>query len=792
MILHSVMFPGCYQLVFHVAVPAVEQEGADDGGDPGSPGLLLEDDLSGELGFGDLDELLDQQQMMEAVEQQLQQELGGVLPQGWEVVQVGVGGGWDQQEQQRDVMLSLAGPAAAGTGAGAGVEGGAAAGGFISLGAPDTELQHPFVAGVFHLEPVAFSQRHSQSSSVGSSSSWGWSGLLELHCAAAPLEDLQHQGYSYLRVVLAEEQGAQVVADVKQPLHEVCKLGGVRLRLDQQHQQEAIFRHGEGTKWLGLVVLAGGREGAAAAADGEAGDGKLPKLLLGNVPVPVLPGAVCRELQQLLEGAVATGLPLATAYQEVILPVMTDLMCVLRKPLDGTSSSSGGSSVAAAASCSSRSSVGPIVPSAAVGEELQVQARASLGSFFDLHGLPACKQLLQEAVVSAEAMASNAASMSAVAAAREGGDAGVGALGTMADAAADVDTSSAQASGVGNQLQGVSAEAGSAVRRGLGNRVWSKTSSSSHHSSSSGVPAAGDDMATIDHDACKSSASSSSTSTCQPAPPAIQRAAAAIATTDGGSLLSRVLFWWYCIWGAVWGWRDGGLEGMYCRGFWPHSHTSHALCAVYDILMVFVVQARIWSAVLQGAVPLQKWPLIVSAAHSVPAVLFNVLSLVCVKCCWCVQYKGAAALLMDGSQAVVHLLHSWIAPQGVIEFARFLAAARVLSDDPFSLYLATALLVGILHVAFQRLPPPWLVPCAAANVVLLRYVMGMHDVMLNTIVGMCNDSRPPWAWAVVASYAEVSAWARAIVAVGLGVALVVGQEARSRAKFLRQAAASSM
>ena len=775
-ILHSVMFTGCYQLVFHVAVPAVEQEGADDGGDPGSPGLLLEDDLSGELGFGDLDELLDQQQMMEAVEQQLQQELGRVLPHGWEVVQV-VGAGTNSAAAAREADLSPSELDAECTALDNAMK---ARGHFQtpSLADSDVAVKHPYplFPAAFHLEPVAIPKRCSSSGSGSSStrsmgsSSCGWSGLLELHCAAAPLEDLQHQGYSYLRVVLAEEHGAQVVADVKQPLHEVCKLGGVRLRLDQQHQQEAIFGQGEGTKWLGLVVLAGGREGAAAA--GEAGSleagaalgptgSASPELLLSHLPVPVLPADVCKDLQQLLERAVAGSMGAAAAYHGVILPIMTDLLCIMQEP--SNSNSSGGraglAGVAGEAASTSSSSSRVIVRAerAEGGKEnqqvLREEALASLLHYFQVHGMLACRELLL--LLQGPGHAAPTPLGEPQLAVQQN-------TGTAAVAVAAAASTAASAPGghtfpdAGDEQKPLSGEQQLRHRR-----AW--------------VRGKGDDNA---------ESGSSYEPVCAGAAPSARAAA-----RDGRGFSAWLLFWWYCLSGAVWGWRDARLEFRYCRSFWPHSHTATTVLGCMDIAMFCLTQLKIWSAVLQGAFAPVAVPmaLFVWIAHTSPALVFGVWSLFCTHRCWCLGYRGIACTLRDGGALAVHMLYAHLSAEGLAGIARFLIAGQVLAADPFLLYAGSSFFIGTLRVVLQRLPPPILLPSAAVNALLVAYIFKVEDLMVAGVGGVCLGGKSTWSCATALAYAQVPVWVRAAASVGLGVGVVAWQEARSRARFLRAA-----
>jgi hypothetical protein len=757
---------------------------------------LLEEGAAEEPGFGDAEELLDQQDMMNEVQQQLHQEISQALPEGWDVMGV-------------VVKDAPAAPPAAALEAGP-----------LPLCSYDlVEAGGLPIADAFHLEPVALADRLDHSgvnSSSDLSSSWGSCGLLELHCASAPLEHLQQQGYSYLRVVLAENKGAPVVvADVKQAPHGVCKLGGIRMRLDQQHQQEALFRHAERTKWLGLVVLAGGEEEKldaasasalasapasslmAAAADvvDQAAAGRRREVLLCTLPVPVLPGGVVEELQQLLERAVMAGIPVATAYQQVILPVLADMLIVLHDDSADTSSNS-----------TSSSGIATAAEKGGHVEDPQAKALASLLGFVDLHGLLSLRELLLGVMRPDGSKSVSLPLPVALAAIRGGGDeagnvpasaaasGGVRASGPANDVVKGAGEGHAGLllGGLGKQLQQDAKRAGLDGERGPGSGISSCTSRSSIAEESSqhgaGWKTASSSRSTM-HGLCSSD---SEWSSCWPDASAMQRqaASAALAGVGRGSFSSSVSFWWICISGALWGWRDARLESTYCSSCWPHSHTSNALRAVYDILMVVVGQARLWSAMWQGSISaVSKQSLIlVWMAHTVPAVLFGVWSLLCIRRCWCLQYRGVTAAARDGLQAAVHVLHNWMSPQGVVELARMMGDARALTDNPFFLYLATALLIGTLHVVFQRLPPPWLLPCAALNVVLLGYIMYMHDVMLSSLGGMCCEERGLGIQGLVTAYAEVSVWVRATAVVGLGVVLVVWQEARSRARFLSQAA----
>jgi hypothetical protein len=136
-------------------------------------------------------------------------------------------------------------------------------------------------------------------------------------------------------------------------------------------------------------------------------------------------------------------------------------------------------------------------------------------------------------------------------------------------------------------------------------------------------------------------------------------------------------------------------------------------------------------------------------------------------------------------------LYEFLSPNGLSEVAAFLSAGHVFSDDAFTRYLTTTLVLGTLRVTFQRLRPPWFLLHAVVNILLMVYVYKMQDYSMKDEEGVCYSGRSAWTWGLAAGFSEAPVWFRAVGATGVGLMLVVWQEARSRARFLGQAAAST-
>ena len=250
---------------------------------------------------------------------------------------------------------------------------------------------------------------------------------------------------------------------------------------------------------------------------------------------------------------------------------------------------------------------------------------------------------------------------------------------------------------------------------------------------------------------------------------------------------TRLLLWCYCVLGVLFGWRDAQLEGSYQGSFWHHNHPFCFLLACFDIVVYSLTQLRAWSAMITGlyahgiATILLLWVL-----YSSTAVGFGVWSLLCVDRCWCRRYRGLSAILRDGLMMGLLASYELLSPNGISGIAIFLTGGHVFSDDSFTRYLTTSLLIGTLRVAFQRLPPPWFLPHVVVNVLLVVYVLRLQDFSMGDEEGMCYSDRSAWTWGLAAAYAEASVWVRAIGAAGLGMVVVVWQEARNRARFLRR------
>jgi hypothetical protein len=237
--------------------------------------------------------------------------------------------------------------------------------------------------------------------------------------AAGLAGQLQQQGYNQLRVVVGREQQPQqqqkqqllfdqcweLAALLQSAVIEfeldVAKLAAAMPRQQQQQQQQQLG-------CLSIAVLAS-KELLSSVTASNAGGPSLHaensptrsqsqhvqpgELVLGLLPLPLLPPAAAKELQQLQDLAEAKDTGPVHVYTSVLLPVLQDLQCaiLLCGSVAGNGSSSGSSSRGSEDGCVN-AVVFEVGQPSGVGVHLAMDA---LAAFFERHKMASCSQIIQ-------------------------------------------------------------------------------------------------------------------------------------------------------------------------------------------------------------------------------------------------------------------------------------------------------------------------------------------------------------------------------------------------------------
>jgi hypothetical protein len=246
----------------------------------------------------------------------------------------------------------------------------------------------------------------------------GW--LVEPHqlrLAFAPglAGQLQQQGYSHLRIVVGAEQQPQqqlLLLDCSWELDDLVQSAVVEFELDAaklvavvpglQQQQQQQQRLG----CLSVAVLvckdppstatASGDKGTSSSVSGSSSSleqqPQPDELVLGLLPLPLLPPAAAKELQHLQELAEARDTGPVHVYTSVLLPVLQDLQCAV-KLCGGSSSAGSGSS----SDSSSRECAGAVVDR--VGQPNAVDLLLvlnALAAYFERQKMHTCCRIVNQ------------------------------------------------------------------------------------------------------------------------------------------------------------------------------------------------------------------------------------------------------------------------------------------------------------------------------------------------------------------------------------------------------------
>jgi hypothetical protein len=227
----------------------------------------------------------------------------------------------------------------------------------------------------------------------------------QLRLAFAPglAGQLQQQGYSQLRVVVGVEQQPQqqqLLFDRSWELDDLLQSAVVEFELDaaklvavmpsQQQQQQQL-----GCLCVAVLVCKDPPNTANLSEDKEinnAGGSSSPEqppqpeeLVLGFLPLPLLPPAAAQELQHLQELAEAMDTGPVHVYTSVMLPVLQDLQCAML--LCGSSAGNGSSSECLGAA------VGTVGQPNVVDMELVVSA---LAAYFERQKMHTCHHIVAQ------------------------------------------------------------------------------------------------------------------------------------------------------------------------------------------------------------------------------------------------------------------------------------------------------------------------------------------------------------------------------------------------------------
>jgi hypothetical protein len=275
-------------------------------------------------------------------------------------------------------------------------------------------------AAAIALQPAVISLSDSGSSSAGSSMG---SGLHQLRLAFAPglAGKLQQHGYNQLRVIIGTEQHTQheqlLLFDRCWELQQLRQAAVVEfeLKINAATLAAECSRQQQQYGCLSVGVLAcrqlpsssnasSGEPSSSSSSSSSQGQSAQPaELVLGLLPLPLLPPAAAAELRQLQARAEAGDSGSLHVYTSVMLPVLQDLQCAILLYANGGGGAGNGSSSGSSESGSDCSGSDCSARDAAeanragnIDADLVMSAVEALHAYFERHGMKACREILHQ------------------------------------------------------------------------------------------------------------------------------------------------------------------------------------------------------------------------------------------------------------------------------------------------------------------------------------------------------------------------------------------------------------